>query len=86
VKLSEQVREFKTKLVRLALERTHGNIRKAARQCGESPMRMQRWVHALGLGDFAADLRRRRAWWLVDRSVLVGVFITTCVYAAHPLI
>ena len=86
MRLSEQVREFKTKLVRMALERTHGNIRKAARQCGESPMRMQRWVHALGLGSFANDLRRRRAWWLADRCALVGAFVVTCVYAAHSMI
>jgi hypothetical protein len=84
--ISELVRNYKTRIIRMALTRSHGNIREAARQCGENPQRLQRWVHALGLGDFAADLRRGHAWWLVRRSVLVGAFFATCFYAARPMI
>jgi hypothetical protein len=86
MKLSDEIRSYKTNLIRYALKLEHGNIRAAARQLGESPGRIQRWVHALGLGDFAADLRRRRAWWLVERSLLVGAFLTMVVYAAHALV
>jgi hypothetical protein len=86
VRLSEQVREFKGKLIRMALERTHGNIRKSARWLGENPTTMARWVRMLGLDEFARDLRRRRAWWLADRAVLASAFLATCFYAAHPLI
>ena len=86
MRLSEQVREFKTKLIRMALERTHGNIRKSARWLGENPTTVARWIRVLGLDEFASGLRRRRAWWLVDRCALVGAFVVTCVYAAHPMI
>lgn len=85
VKLSDQVREFKTKLIRLALVESHGNIRKTARMLGENPTTLARWVRILDLDGMARDLRHRHAWWLVDRCALLVAFLFTVVYAAHSL-
>lgn len=84
--ISDEVRQFKTRLIRGMLERNHGNIRKTARNLGATPASMQRWVRTLDLDDFAKQLRRRRDWWLADRCALVGALVFTVAYAAHPMI
>lgn len=86
MKISDEIREFKTRLIRGVLERTHGNIRRTARALGTKPATMQRWVKILGLHQFACDLRRRRAWWLADRCAVAGALLVTLFYAAHPMI
>ena len=87
--LTEQVRDFKTRVIRYALEHNHGNIRKTARYLGTKPQLMQRWVKRLELAEFARDLRRKHAWWLVDRCALVVCRIvawTSAFYVARPMI
>lgn len=77
--LSEAVQHFRTKFIRAALEKHHGNIRAAARELGENPSTFARWVRLVHLDTLAHDLRRRRVLWLVDRMapvmVLAGFFL-----------
>lgn len=87
--LTQQVRDFKTRVISYGLEHNHGNIRKTARYLGTNPGSMQRWVTRLELADFARDLRRKRAWWLVDRCALVVCRLVagaSAFYVARPMI
>ena len=86
MRISDEIRQFKTRLIRGVLEQTHGNIRQTARHLGTKPATMQRWVTLLGLDVLARDLRRRRAWWLADRCAVAGAMLVTMFYAAHPMI
>jgi hypothetical protein len=76
MKISIQIRNFKSKLIRMALEHNHGNIRATARSLGTSPSLMQRWITILELDGFARDLRRNHTWWLarLDTSMVALVF------------
>lgn len=83
--LSEKVRNYKSKLIRFALEKHHGNIRAAARELGETPSTMQRWVAILELGSMARDLRYKRDWWVVNRGFAVVFYaLLACVALIDP--
>lgn len=86
MKLSNDVRAYKAKLVLGMLELQHGNIRATAKALGTKPATMQRWVRELELDTHARELRRRRAWWLAPRAAIVASLATVVIVVTRSLI
>lgn len=84
MKISIAIRNYKSKLIRMALEENHGNIRATARCLGTSPSLMQRWVTVLELDSMARDLRRNHAWWLARVNTSALVLVLT-LFFSHTL-
>jgi hypothetical protein len=83
--IKQEIRAFKYKLIRGALELNEGNIRKTARSLGCTNTLLGRWMREVGLVDYGRSLRRRRDWWLVSVCAEVFVFAVMVVYASPAL-
>jgi hypothetical protein len=72
--ISDEIRAFKYKLIKGALELHEGNVRKTARALGCSNQSLCRWMRELNLANYAATMRRKRDWWLAEQVAAVLVF------------